>query len=479
MKPRKIWDGLTAAAHAAAAAATDAFATVQRETVVSTRVVEAAGQTVDDDEDQWRRLTGDADRDLTPLKQDRMQAMAVFLWESNPLANRLAELVTAYILGEGVKLVCKNEEGQRVLNKFWRDPINAMAVKMVERVRERELFGEQCYPVFVNEVNGHVRIGYLDPALIATVVTDPDNASQPIGIVTKKDRKGNARRYRVIVGGDDGELFTTRTREIRATFSDGDAFYFRSNNLASGKRGRCAFLAQIDWLDGYDEFLFGELDRARDLRTYIWDVALKGATPEEVKQRAAEISSPGPRAVRVHNDSEIWEPQAPALSGADTTLQARLLRNHILGGSTIPEHWFADGGDVNRATAGEMGEPTFKVLTLKQRAWKHDLEAMGRFVLEQAAAHNSLTSYEPDSDEFAVEAVFPEITARDTTKYAAALQQTIGGVMLAVDKQMLSRPKALQLIAAVAERLGVTIDVNAELNDSAGEKPRVGSEDYA
>lgn len=469
MKPRKFWDGLTAAARAAASAARDAFATVQRETVVSTRVVEAAGQTIDDDEEQWRRLTGDADRDLTPLRQDRMQAMAVFLWESNPLGNRLAELVTAYILGEGVKLVCKSADGQKVLRKFWRDPINAMAVKMVERVRERELFGEQCYPVFVNEMNGHVRIGYLDPALIATVVTDPDNRSQPIGIVTKKDRKGNALRYRVIVGGDDAELFTRRTQEIRATFTDGDAFYFRSNNLASGKRGRCAFLAQIDWLDGYDEFLFGELDRARDLRTFVWDVMLKGASDADVKARASEITPPGPRSVRVHSDQEEWQPLAPALNAGDTSTQARMLRNHVLGGSTIPEHWFADGGDVNRATAGEMGEPTLKVLTLKQQAWKNDLELMGQFVLEQAAEHGVLDAYDPDDEEYEVQAVFPELTARDTTKYAEALQQVIAGLALAIEGGLITKATAVAIIGAICGRLGVEIDAKAELEKAETE----------
>src|SRR3990170_4704643 len=37
---------------------------------------EAAGVTVDDDEDQWRRLTGSAKRDLAPLTQQRMQELA-------------------------------------------------------------------------------------------------------------------------------------------------------------------------------------------------------------------------------------------------------------------------------------------------------------------------------------------------------------------------------------------------------------------
>jgi hypothetical protein len=83
-------------------------------------------------------------------------------------------------------------------------------------VRELSLYGEQCYPTFVNEIDGFVRLGYLDPAMIETVVMDPDNPEQPIGIVTCKDKKGEY-RYRVIVNGPEN-MFTARTQAIRATF---------------------------------------------------------------------------------------------------------------------------------------------------------------------------------------------------------------------------------------------------------------------
>jgi GNAT superfamily N-acetyltransferase len=94
--------------------------------------------------------------------------------------------------------------------------------------------------------------------------------------------------------------------------------------------------------------------------------------------------------VRVHNEQETWEAKTPTLGAADTEANARLFRNHILGGGTVPEHWFGGGGDVNRAVGAEMGEPTFKVLTQKQRAWKHFLELIARFVLEQAAQRQGL-----------------------------------------------------------------------------------------
>lgn len=168
-----------------------------------TTVREAAGKTIDNDEEGWRRLTGDARRDLSSITQTRMQELGVYMWRTNPLANRLIELPVAFLLAEGVTLQVKDEEAQKWLRKFWNDPINNMDIKLPKKVRELALYGEQCYPAFVNEMNGHVRLGYLDPGLIETVVTDPDNIEQPIGVVTKKDRKGIARRYRIIVNGPE------------------------------------------------------------------------------------------------------------------------------------------------------------------------------------------------------------------------------------------------------------------------------------
>lgn len=439
---------------------------------VETPMREAAGTTVDDDEDQWRRLTGDAGRDLSPMTQDRMQRLAAYLWESNPLANRLVELPVAYLLAEGVKISCNDPEGQKALQRFWRHPINDMEIKLAEKVRELSLYGEQCYPTFVNEHNGDVRLGYLDPLLIATVVNDPDNRSQPIGIVTKKDRKGQALRYRVIVNAAEEDCFTARTREIRDTFTDGECFYFRVNNLAAGSRGRSDLLAAADWLDGYDQFLFGELDRARFMRAFFWDVTLKGANEEQVKARARDISAPSPGSVRVHNETEEWSAESPDLQAGDSSEHARLFRNHILGGRTIPEHWFGGGGDVNRAVGAEMGEPTFKEFSMRQRLWIQFLISIGRYVLRKRAEAESTAPPELDDPKFEVQVTFPDLVVRDTTKWAAALQQVAATMVIAIDRGLLTKETAVKMLAVLAGRLGVEFDPVAELAAAGKEKAK-------
>ncbi len=429
---------------------------------------EAAGTTVTADEDEgWRRLSGDAQRDLAPLTQTRMQKLAVYAWESNLLARSLIEVPLAYLLAEGVSLVCDDEEAQALLERHWSDPINCWDIKLPKRVRELALFGEQCYPTFVDETTGFVRLGYLDPSLIATVVNDPDNREQPIGIVTTKDSKGRARRYRIIVNGPE-TVFSERTREIREGFVDGDCFFFRINELSAASRGRSDLLAQIDWLDGYDQFLFSQLDRYEHLSAFIWDITLKGADKLEVEERAKEITAPSPGSARVHNENEVWKAESPSLGAYEASNAARLFRNHILGGATIPEHWFGGAEDVNRATGESMSEPTLKTLTMRQRYLGHMLTEVGVYVLRQAwRAKDDVDSEDEHEILNSVRVDWPEMTAKDTSRFAAALQQVTAAVIQLINEKLLSRETGLGIVTAIAAQLGVSFDARAELDAAA------------
>ena len=427
------------------------------------RFLEAVGATIDDDDADWRPLSGDGKRDLSSMTQRRMQDLAVYLWESNLLANRLIELPVAYILAEGVRLKAEDEIIQEVLDSFWDHPINCMNIKLVKKVRELALYGEQCWPAFVNEFDGSVRLGYLDPCLIETVILDPDNGEQPIGVVTVKNKKSEQKRYRVIVNGTESELFTKRTQGIRETFTDGDCFYFCINDLSNGHRGRSDLLPQTDWLDSYDQFMFGELDRVQFMRAFMWDVTLAGANEDDVKQKAASIRSPKPGSVRVHNDAESWKAESPNINAGDTDTTAKLVRNHILGGATIPEHWFGGAGDVNRATGEDMSGPTFKVMSMRQAFIGYMLIEVGKFVIRNwELAH---TSKEPDMSDpiYALEVSWPEMVAKDTTKYANALQQVTQSCSMAITANLLSRKTAIEIIESVAGRLGVEFDAEEEL----------------
>lgn len=422
---------------------------------------EAAGAF--DQEDEGFRLLGNkARRDLTPVSQVQMQKAAAFLWETNPLANRLIELPVAYLVAEGVKLTCPDPEHQEWLDAFWKDPINKMDQRLPTFVRELSLFGEQCWTVFVNDVNGQVRLGYMDPSLIEDVMTDPGNPAQEIGVRTVKDGSGNHRYYRVIVRGEDEELFAAQARVLRAGYTSGDAFYFAVNKFAAGRRGRSDLLSSADFLDAFDEYMFDQVERASELDAFVWDVKLTGADQDTVDERAKKIKRPGRGSVRVHNEQEEWKAEAPSLNIADRSESARMFRNHVMGGATMPEHWYGGGGDVNRAVGAEMGEPFFKVVTMRQTQVRGMLSELGEYVLYQRALKAGKTA-EWGKPEWTVTVSFPEMVTKDVAKLAAALQACVVSVASAVQGKLLSRETGVAIIAVAARRLDIEIDPEAEL----------------
>jgi hypothetical protein len=226
----------------------------------------------------------------------------------------------------------------------------------------------------------------------------------------------------------------------------------------------------MDWLDAYDQFLYGEIDRAAAVRAFVWDVTLTGATPGEVEARAKKITAPRPNSVRVHNEGETWKAEAPALNAYDAANAARLIRNHILGGATVPEHWYGGAEDVNKSTGSSMTEPTEKMLEMRRTLLGYMLEQVGQYVVRShwGALDRELSAAEADLlGSLVVE--WPEMTAKDTTKYAAALQQTVAAMVQLIAESLLTRETALRIIAALAENFGVSIDVEAELSAALAE----------
>lgn len=426
---------------------------------------EAAGAVVDPREEPgFRKLTGGIDRDLVGVSPERMHRIALGLWETTPLGKWMIEIPLAFILAEGVKLTVEDEEAQAWLDVFWSDPITNMPMTLAKRARELALFGEQVWPAFI-ALDGHVRLGYLDPSLIEDVVADPDNASQPIGIITKPDANGRKARWRVIVAGDDVELFSERTVALRATFRDGDCFYYRVNDLMAGRRGRSDLLPSADWIDALDQFLFGELERADYMRSWIWDVTLEGADQAEVEARAAQLSPPRTAGVRVHNERESWETKSPDIRAEDAAGAARLFRNHAIGSLGLPEHWFGGGGDVNRATAGEMGQPAYKMLSMRQQTLKRMLEEVGRYVIRQRLGVIGATA-RASEPQYQITAEFPELVSEDVSRYATALAQVVSAVASAIDEGLLTHRDGLRLVATLAGQLGVEVDVEAVLAET-------------
>jgi hypothetical protein len=414
----------------------------------SERFVEYNGFSLPEDPDPdahlWRPITKTT-RDLTVTQQERQIDIAHFLYLSNPLAFRIIEITKDFVVGDGITFRAKDPRVQKVLREHWDDPDNNWDIKQHTKALELGLFGEQLYPVFVNNVNGHVKLGVIDPKNVDRIETDPENAECAVCARVKSGMYGRGRRTYDLVRIDEDPKSPT------FGYRTGEAFYFAVNRVALASRGHSDLLPLADWLDSLDAFMMTRLEKAILLNSFFWDCTLTGADDQQVRKFAEGNKRIKPGMTRFHNDKVSWQAVMPDLKASDAAEEIRVFRNHVLGGAGLPEHWFSEGGSSNRATAAEQGVPTTKRLVARQRFFKHMIRQIFEFVIDQAMLRNVL----PLEADRGFQIHMPAIFVKDTQAVSAALSNAANGLMLAEQQEWISPADARKVFAFMVSQLGV------------------------
>lgn len=404
---------------------------------------------------EWRPITQHVSRDLQPLMQDRMQDIAVYLYDSNPIAHRIIELTKDFVVGDGFTFKANDPKVQKVLDDFWNDPVNNFEMKQDNKVKELSLFGEQIYPVFVNKHNGHVRLGYIDPTMIKKVKASKKNPEVLEQIILKQNAKGESKAYNVI-NFDDRKTSETNGKLV------GEIFYFSINKVSSSLRGRSDLLCLSDWIDGYDQFLFARLERANILNAFVWDVELQGANEKTLEEFLKKQATPKSGSIRAHNEKVKWTAVTPKLEANDASNEARLFKMQILGGAGYPEHWFAEGSTTTRATALEMGLPTFKKLKNRQKFFKLMFTFMFNFVIDQAIIAGTLD----EKVDKTFQVIPPELIIKEKDIYTWGIERVSNGLAKAQELGWVTKEEAAAIfLATVKSILGVKPEKKEEEND--------------
>ncbi len=432
---------------------------------------------------KWRRLTGNDTRDLVPVAHERMIEIAYWLWETNPLAGWLIDIMTAFITAEGLPYAATDEAVKAVLDAFWNDPVNRLPLNFPKLVDSLHIFGEICIPVFTAKQTGRVRHGYVDPARIDQVITDPENVAVTIGIVTKPwtgligtvSVEVPQRLYRTVLPEDADYVLSPQARSLRERFTDGECHFWAINNVINSPRGRSSFLSTADWLDAYEQFLFDYADKWPLQNSFIWDLKVDGANSDEIKEQIATFTKKS-GSIFGHNEKVELNAVTPDLKALDAQAGARLFRNHILGRFGFPEHWYGGGGDVNRATAAEMDAPALKLLARRQLTVKYILEDMLAYAIRQARAARYLRVTDDAAAAFSV--VTPQMQDKDASKLGSAAQQIAAALLTAELQGWVDKDTARKIFASIVTFTGVDIDLEDVKRKVEEEDASSGYEDY-
>ena len=169
-----------------------------------------------------------------------------------------------------------------------------------------------------------------------------------------------------------------------------------------------------------------------------------------------------PGSIRAHNEKVKWQAVTPQLQASDASTEARLLRNHIIGTAGFPEHWFGEGGEVNRAVGAEMGTPTYRRLLSRQHYFKSCLEVIFDYQLRKAQeATNSLLNVNLDDLDI-YKIVMDEVSARDISTLSRVLRTVTETLRTSIETETISREEARKIYAAALEPMGYEVTLDSD-----------------
>ncbi len=398
----------------------------------------------------FRRITESPERrEPSAVPRERMLSLAYRLYDTSGLAKRFVRDTKNFCLGEGVSFTVKNDPddaARQVLTDFWTDPVNRLDLRLEKRLEFLFLLGEQCWPAGVNPATGRVRLSYIDPANIREVTTVSRFPEIPDHVLVAGGLTEAEKKLSVIKAKE-----ATDRAPVRLS---GDCFFFSINNPPNDPRGRSDLIHLFDFINGFEEGLYDELDRLKLIKSFIWDVRLEGADDAEIRRFLSENKTPRAGSVRVHNERVSWEAVAPDLKMADNRSFFDLMKTYLAACMNRPDSWLGSGGKAYQTEAELMGVPTFKDLASRRRYVKHMLEYVLTFVLDQAAGYGAL----PPQRRYGVEVTMPPFTTRDWKETADGLLTLANALDLAAQKGWIPDDTAARLFSAAAGRMGIAAE---------------------
>jgi hypothetical protein len=399
-------------------------------------------------------------RNLLPVQQQRMFEIAYFMYDSSAMFKRLAQLDKGFLFSGPITVSADDDNVQAVIDDFWNDPDNCMALKFPDKAMWLSILGEQCWPVDVNPFNGHVRLKYEDPALIKDIWVNPLNAEQlmQVEMMGLNGRTGN--KY-AIIRKDYNISSKTYDRLV------GDCFFFAINKPPNAARGRSDFMTLVDWIDSLERYGYNYLERAELMLNFVWDITLKGMNADQIRDWLRDNPPPEPGSQRAHNEQVTWQAVSPELKATDFKSGFEMGKSFIMGAAGRPDSWFGSGGKMYQTEADSALQGPISDLEQRQEYLKYMIRTVIQFVIDQAVIHSKLT---PAQAQAAITITMPEVSKKDVAKMGNVLPQLTTALVLAVSNKFIRLDTAIQLFCFVAGYLGYDIDAQAEI-DAAKELP--------
>ena len=407
---------------------------------VSRRVRLALAETENTITVGWRHNLSERDR----FDGDREQTLELALeaWRTNPLARRIVELTTQYVVGGGLRLRCEDEAGQSFLQDWWNHPLNRLTMQSAEWCDELTRSGE-LFLLLSTDTGGMTYVRAVPAAQIAEVHCAPQDIQQELAYVERRAIPGEDRIWPA--------LHLLDGRQDDAGVFPPAMLHYAVNRPVGALRGESDLAPLLRWLSRYAGWLEDRARLNRYRNTFLFTVRSSFASEAErlARQQALAANPPAPGSILVTDASEEWGVIHPRLESQEAGEDGLALKKMIAAGAGVPLHFLAEPESATRTTAEAAGGPAYRRLEQRQRFFCWLMADVAEAALRRWQWVQGLPVR---GGTVRVEAA--DLSARDNASLAGALAAAVRALLPLWEHKLIDADELLRLVYRFAGETG-------------------------
>ena len=307
------------------------------------------------------RRDDDNARDRLAWNRDEVLEECLNAWRFNPLARRIVELTSQYVVGGGISLDCAHAATAAFVDAFWKDPLNRMDVRVIEMCDELTRSGN-LFVLLSTDPAGMSYLRIVPASNIATIEAAANDIEQSLAFVSRsEDARGEALRYPAYQREADGLQSDGQFRLVM--------LHYAINRPAGAQWGESDLAPLLRWLGRYSAWLEDRVRLNRFRNAFLYVIKARFGNEAARRKRQVELAAnpPAPGSILVTDESEEWSVISPRLEALDAATDGLAVKKMIAAGAGVPLHFLAEPESATRTTAEAAGGPTYRRFEQRQR----------------------------------------------------------------------------------------------------------------
>jgi len=399
------------------------------------------------------RRFDETDRDRLEYNRYDVFQQCFEAWRDSPLARRIVELTSQYVVGNGFDIKCSDLKTKAFIDAFWSHPLNRMPSRIVELCDELTRTGN-LFILLNTDKTGMSFIRTIPASNIDSIVPTPNDVEQPLMFITKADVNLESHTYPAHNPHADYTLPDGQFMQV--------VLHYAINRPAGAQWGEPDISPILPWLKRYSAWLEDRvrLNRFRNAFLYVVTGSFASEDARQARQATLAANPPSPGSVLVTDASETWSVISPKLEALDASADGLALKKYIAAAVGLPMHFLAEPESATRTTAEAAGGPTYRRFEQRQQFFTWFLSDLLKVVISRRAQVDYAVSPSPD-----LQISGSDISARDNVSHSISTVNILNAFERLYDMGLISRRELLRTVYRFA---GEAADVDELLSQGSG-----------